>query len=307
MDPRRRKYIIVVSILLHVLFLLLWEGAIKLNIFKFDIVPEVVPQNEPIVFDLQQDRPREVIETPDDAKVVEEQKKANYLSDKNALARNPETNPNLKIDEAFARGDYNSHELPTIQGPIGKKQPQLKPVEKEKKKEMAEKEKKQAEEIPDTEPPNVLTETSATAFLREYVLNQPNPTNPGVQEHLPTVTHDNPESRARDMGGLSFNTYNWDFAPYMLALKHRIQRNIFPPRAFTHLGMISGETLLRFKIYPDGELRDLQILDYNGHKTLMETSSRAVQISAPFPDLPANFPEPYLEVTGKFVYFIRKK
>ena len=306
MDPRRRKYIVITSVLLHVLFLLLWEGAIKLKIIGFNTAPEVVKENNPLIFDLQQpDRPREVIETPEDAKVVEKQKKANFLSDKNALARNPETNPNLKLDEAFARGDFKSNELPSIQGPLGKKQPQPKPIEK--KKETAEEEKRKAEIEPDTETPDYLTESSATAFIKEYVMKQPNPTNPGVNEHLPTVTHDNPESRARDMGGLSFNTYDWNFAPYMLALKRRIQRNIFPPQAFTHLGMINGETLLRFKIYPNGEMRNLAILNYKGHKSLMETSHNAVNVSAPFPDLPPDFPEPYLEVTGKFLYFIRRQ
>jgi outer membrane biosynthesis protein TonB len=127
---------------------------------------------------------------------------------------------------------------------------------------------------------------------------------PGVQEQLPTVEHDNQESRALDSGGLSFNTYNWNFAPYMLELKRRIQRNIHPPAAFMYLGLISGETLVRFKIYPNGQMQDFQVLDYRGHKSLMITSVNAVEVSAPFPLLPPDFPEPYLEVTGKFIYFV---
>ena len=105
--------------------------------------------------------------------------------------------------------------------------------------------------------------------------------------------------------GIAPYTYEWDFAPYLLELKRRIRRNIFPPIAFTRLGMISGVTLLRFKIYPDGQLRDLKILGYEGDRSLMETSQTAVEISAPFPDLPSDFPEPYLEVTGKFLYLIK--
>ena len=305
MDPQHRKYVIIVSILVHVLFLLLWEGAVRLKIITFESSPEVLKENAPIVFDLQPERPREVIETPDDAKVVEQQKKANFLSDKNALARNPETNPQLAEGEAFARGDFKSHDLPSVQGPLGRKQPQPTPLDKKKQPETAAKEKKDIEEK-DKEPPDYLTESSATAFIKEYVMKQPKPTNPGVKESLPSVKHENLESRARDMGGLSFNTYDWDFAPYLLALKKRIQRNIFPPQAFTHLGLISGETLLRFKIYPNGELKDLKVLVYKGHKTLMETSYNAVDISAPFPQLPPDFPENYLEVTGKFIYFVRK-
>jgi hypothetical protein len=130
---------------------------------------------------------------------------------------------------------------------------------------------------------------------------------PENRDRLPGVQHDNQKTRALDMGGLSFNTYDWNFAPYLLELKRIIRSNIFPPIAFTRLGMISGETLLRFRIYPSGEMQNLVILGYRGDKSLMKTSYSAVEISAPFPKLPPDFPEPYLEVTGKFLYLIRKE
>ena len=124
---------------------------------------------------------------------------------------------------------------------------------------------------------------------------------------MPGVQHDHRDSQVPDSGGLSFNTYNWDFAPYMLELKERISRNIFPPLAFSQLGMIDGDTLLRFKIYPNGELRDLELLAYQGHRSLMETSTLAIKVSAPFRKLPGDFPEPYLEVTAKFSFLIKNK
>jgi outer membrane biosynthesis protein TonB len=304
-DTNQRRKIIILSILLHILLLLLWEGIIKLDIFEFNTVPEVPVEEAPIVFDLQQpQRPTQVIETPDDAKQVEVQDKAKFLSDKNALARNQESDPKLKIDEAHSKGDFNSHDLPVNTGPIGKPQPQeLQQQEKEQKKKEEKGETKEEHEI---DPENLLLEDSGTAFLREYVLKRPNPNNPGVTEQLPSVTHDNRQSRAEETGGLSFNTYNWNFAPYMLMLKRKIQRNIFPPAAFSQLGMIQGETLLRFRIYPDGRMTNLEVLNYKGHKSLMDTSHKAITISAPFPELPKDFPEPYLEITGKFIYFVRR-
>jgi len=252
---------------------------------------------EPIVFDLQQPEtqqkiPREVIETPEDAKVVEKQKKAKYLSDKNALARNQETDPNLKVDEAFSRGDLSSHELPKPNGPIGKTLEPPKPQSQQKEQEQ----KKEQEEIENKDLyANLLKAPQTLPQLPQ-----------GFQPREPSVTHDHRSSRAKDMGGLSFNTYNWDYAPYLLMLKRRIQRNIFPPPAFSKLGLINGETLLRFKIFPNGVMKDLEILGYNGHESLMLTSQSAVVSSAPFPQLPEDFPEPYLEVTGKFIYFVRR-
>jgi hypothetical protein len=288
--------------LLHIFLLLVWEGVIKLDFLRIEI-PKPPPEEQPIVFDLQPpQKPTRVIETPDDAKTVEKQTKGKFLSDKNALARNKETDPNLKVDEAFSRGIIESHELPTPRQPIGKPQPPPQPQQQPSK----EKQKAETQEKADRDRERLLIEDSGTSFYREYVLKRPNPMNPGVTERLPSATHDNRASRAEDMGGLSFNTYNWNFAPYLLMLKRRIGRNIFPPAAFSQLGLISGDSLIRFRIYPGGKMTSLEVLGYNGHKTLMETSYRAIEVSAPFPPLPSDFPEPFLEITGKFMYIVHR-
>ncbi|MCP4147589.1 MAG: hypothetical protein GY757_07555 [bacterium] len=301
-EGRRRKTIIILSILLHILFLLLWEDAMKLNLFNDETNQELMVENKPIVFDLQEpQKPSQVVETPKDAEVVEKQEKANFLSDKNALARSEEVKPDLDLGEAFARGDYKSHELPVTPGVQGA-QPQIPQPEKND----SDKDKEKPKEKTEEEPAD-LGERSSTAYYKDFVLKQQPPVKPGQEEHLPSVMHDNQLTTAQQQGGLSFNTYNWNFAPYMLLLKKKIQRNIFPPPAFAQLGMIDGATLLRFKIYPNGVLKDLEIIDYKGHKTLMETSYNAVDISAPFPVLPSDFPEPFLEVTGKFIYFVKKQ
>ncbi len=306
MEPNQRKKIILLSILFHVLLLLLWEGAFILDWLQKDVEIPETPVVEPIVFDLQQprpkqQRPREVIETPEDARQVKKQDKANYLSDKNALARNREADPNVKEGEAFSRGRLETHELPSPPGEQGSNKPQPKVPQRAEKEVSGEKETGTAKEKSALEFSDKM-EKSAESIYRDHLLKRSQPVKPGGRRALPMVAHNNLKSRARDMGGLSFNTYNWNFAPYMLELKRRIQRNIFPPQAFTQFGLISGETLIRFRIYPDGRLVALKVLGYNGHKSLMQTSYDAVRISAPFPKLPIDFPEEYLEVTGKFMY-----
>lgn len=292
MERQIKKYTIIASILLHLVLFLFFEAAIRLKIIGFGLTPQPMDENFPIVFDLQQsDLPREVIETPDDAKTVQQQKKANFLSDKNALARNPETDTDLAFGEAYAKGDFESHDLPAQPGNTVEKQSPRIDVQNKK-------DRSKFDEY--------LEKNLSGVHYRDYVLKKDDLKN-RVKGRPPRVKHDNEKTRALDMGGLSFNTYDWNFAPYMLALKEKIRSNIFPPIAFTRLGMISGETLLRFKIYPTGEMRNLEVLVYKGDKSLMETSYTAVDISAPFPELPADFPEPYLEVTGKFLYLIRKR
>ena len=158
----------------------------------------------------------------------------------------------------------------------------------------------------ETEASDYFAQTSTSEFSRDELIKSQRG-NPGASYRQPKIRYDNRVSRVEDIGGLSFNTYNWDFAPYMLALKRRVEGNIFPPAAFTRMGLISGETLLRFKIYPNGQMRDLELLEYEGHETLKETSLRAIELSAPFGQLPENFPEPFLEVTGRFLFHIIKR
>lgn len=290
---------IVVSILLHLLLLAIWSGAIRLNLLKGDIKP-VKPDESPLVFELQEPkRPREVVETPEDARVDELQKDAELASDKNAIARNSESHSQLPLGDPFSQGDVEVRELPSTPMPRGET------GELAREDQEIKQQKKKSENEPD-ENSDIYASRQFEKFSREYLTNQKTATNPGAQESVPRARYDNPDTRALENGALSFNTYNWDFAPYMLALKKRVERNIFPPPAFTFMGIISGQTLLRFKIYPNGELRDLTLLTYEGHETLMQTSLRAIEISAPFMPLPADFPEAYLEVTAKFQYHIQK-
>ncbi len=281
------RKVIFLSILLHVLFFLLWENASFFNIFA-DIRPIPV-QNEPIVLDLQpvpENRPKEVIETPQDAQIPEPPPKADFLSDRNAKARNPEPAPSQPpVEEPYSEGELDTHDLP----PSPEIAPDT-PVAGEPKP-------KDFKNLLNTE--NIVREQFRKKFEEKA-------SDPSVTERN-SIRHRQLAERVKDMGGLSFNTYNWNFAPYMLRLKALIEQNIFPPHAFTKLGLINGVTLLRFKIYPNGELKDLEVLDYQGHRSLMETSTSAVRISAPFPNLPADFPEPYLEVTGKFLYLVRNQ
>jgi len=295
MEAKVKRQIILLSILLHILFLSFWESAIKLDLSRA-YSAAAPPKSAPLVFDLQQpEQPREVIATPADAPTTPKPQKADFLSDKNALARNQEPAPGLRLsDDPYSRGDLVSHDLPP-QPPSPEKEavaarPQEQTAEADRKREATN----------NDLPPDENAEMNRPRDREAAKAKKP------LRLELPGVLHRQLDARAASDGGLSFNTYNWDFAPYMLALKERIGRNIFPPMAFSKLGMIDGDTLLRFKIYPDGQLSDLELLGYTGHRTLMETSRFAVTASAPFPNLPADFPKSYLEVTAKFSYFIKK-
>jgi hypothetical protein len=296
-EGKATRRVILLSILLHILILSVWNSALRLDWTQ--MAPAVPPpaKSAPLVFDLQQpELPREVIATPDDARTTPQPQKADFLSDKNALARNQEPVPALPLTgEPFSRGDLASHDLlpkpPSPQReavPAGQAEPAAETGEKK-----------------ESESPDPAADANADRAVAPDRKAAAAPRQP-FRLDLPGVPHQQLQGRAAESGGLSFNTYDWDFAPYMLALKARIGRNIFPPLAFSKLGMIDGDTMLRFKIYPDGHLADLELLGYTGHHSLMDTSRFAVTASAPFPTLPSDFPKAYLEVTAKFSYFVKR-
>ncbi|MFQ5825174.1 MAG: energy transducer TonB [bacterium] len=298
---KKYRIALIVSLSLHLLFFAVLGVTLDFNLFAFnDDLVEMLDDNK-LIFELEDRKwPKEIVETPEDAKVEEHSKDAMLASDKNALASNPETNLELPLGEAFSRGDMHFRELPIDQAPIGEQGILAKAQN-------LKQEQETNQDLMDSESTNLYTKNDRSQdFDREYLTNPKTTSNPGSSNRPPKPKYNNQNSRAPISGGFSFNTYNWDFAPYMLALKKKVERNIFPPPAFYLMGMISGETLLRFKILSSGKMKDLEVLEYKGHETLMETSVRAIEVSAPFLPLPANFPEAYLEITATFHYFANK-
>ncbi len=111
------------------------------------------------------------------------------------------------------------------------------------------------------------------------------------------------ETRAENTGMFQLNTYAWDFAPYLIQLKNKIERNLYPPPAFNRLG-IQGSHLISFTILQDGCLTDVQLIKKEGSNSLVETSTKALLVSAPFMPLPEDFPKEKLIITAQFNYIL---
>lgn len=134
-------------------------------------------------------------------------------------------------------------------------------------------------------------------FSRDVLIDPPM----AAAVKAPRRSYRQTSSSAPSFGSIRFNTYAWDFAPYLIYLKKQISKNIYPPPIFTHLGF-GGMNRIQFRIYPDGQLVSMITLDFVGEAALVETSVMAVRMSAPFESLPEDFPEDYLEVTALFNY-----
>lgn len=143
----------------------------------------------------------------------------------------------------------------------------------------------------------------AEAFRRSKFLDISSPSpKASLREQIPQF--DNSGSVRASFGGISVNTTAWDFAPYLLELKHRIKQHWIPPFAFTALGAVHGYTKVNFRIYPDGRMQALSVIEEEGHDSLHRASANAIKGAAPFRPLPEDFPEDYLDITFGFYYLL---
>jgi hypothetical protein len=250
----------------------------------------------------------ELVDTPDQVEPLAPATNANYVSDKSAQAQDAEPAADKPLGDAYAAGQFDVTEYgqsntdPNLESSNGATSNQKQ---------------NSAENLNYPEPYDQITQDIATnARIRDESLHttelsrQPQP---GNEDRRPLRSNQAPlreqtETSAHNLGGFSFNTYAWNWAPYLLDMKHKINRNIFPPRAYTTLGVISGESLVRFKVQRNGHVSDIEILNYAGHRSLMETSVNSIKSSEPFQSLPYDFPrdQKYLEVTAHFQYLISK-
>jgi outer membrane biosynthesis protein TonB len=240
-----------------------------------------------------------LVETPEEARSNKPPEQTNLVSDKNAAASDLYQKKDKPIGDPYSKGDLN------IKGLTSEKDypsPPAPPVTASREgQETAAKKNNNSDEFLASS--YVFQKFSRQQLLRNSPSNVTSQFRPGAN----VPGYDNRETNAESYGGLSFNTYAWDFAPYMLEMKRKVERNVYPPPAFSYMGLISGETILRFKVIPNGEVKDLVVLKYTGHESLKETSVKAILNSSRFRELPADFPEDFLEVTAKFTYYITRR
>jgi outer membrane biosynthesis protein TonB len=150
--------------------------------------------------------------------------------------------------------------------------------------------------------PEKTTDLGEAFRKSKYIQQQSPQREQSMPEQVPDFRNEG--SAMASLGGISINTTAWDFAPYLLDLKHRVKQHWIPPLAFTALGAIHGYTVVYFRIYPDGHMEMLQVQEEEGHKSLHRSSVNAIKGAAPFRALPDDFPEDYLEVKFGFYYLL---
>ena len=281
--PRRRSgnIYLVVSVTLHLLVVLIF-GLSGLRFRKPGVSGPAAGEVDHYAF--------HVIEVPDDVPVEQPAEHTSLVSDRAARAADMTLEDTEVQADPHSEGDTDIRELKEAGLDLALDGTETRADDPDRR-----------ETLKTLEDGDLAGEMSSEQ-VGEYAIDEADGNRAGSPGRA--VRFRNLLSEAGRKGGLSFNTYDWDFAPYMLAMKRAIQSHLFPPYAFTHMGLVSGDNIVRFTVLPDGRIRGLQILDSDVHFSLDRTSVRAIESSVPFLPLPRDFPEEYLEVTAHFSYVV---
>jgi len=119
--------------------------------------------------------------------------------------------------------------------------------------------------------------------------------------HQPQM--DNPEGNASLTGDVSLNTTQWDYAPWLQRFGRRLMQTWFAPSAY-YYGVLKdgGWAVIEVEIAPSGELLRLDLLEEQGHPSLIRAATNAVRGMAPMERLPAGFPEKTLVLRIRMIY-----
>jgi hypothetical protein len=302
-QERSFRITFMISVLLHLLILLTYRpmsGFLGWLPRSVSAEPES-RISDPIVFEFQ----KELVETPEEAEVDEPQIDAPFLSDKNARAQDMYAAADLNAGLTFSDG-ISQYKIFEGGGTDAEAQqmPQDGSEGSQDREDLAQ---KNADQLPWDETAifdQQRNQMQQRRFSPELLRGTGNRTNPSFSDD---ASWNNLESSAEDLGGVSLNTYAWEYGPYILYMKRRLRNHIYPPPAFYQMGVISAEVKIRFRVHLDGETTDIELLSYEGHKSLVETSLNAIRASAPFRPLPSQFPEKFLELTWTFIYSIQHR
>ena len=119
--------------------------------------------------------------------------------------------------------------------------------------------------------------------------------------HQPEMA--NPDGNAALTGDISLNTIAWDYAPWLMDFRRQLLRQWIAPPAY-YMGLLKegGWAMVEVEISRSGQLLRLDLLEEQGHPSLIAAAVGAVRSVHPIDPLPADFPEPTLILRIRMIY-----
>ncbi len=278
-SERRTTFLaVLLSLLLHLL--LLWfvntKHWLDFNWQWDESQPQELqitfPENKP---EPKTDKPREVVQNENFNDAVPDQ--SNLLSDRNSRARNPEkseeTGQQPRSEGNTPLNNLSEAPAPDINSRTTKR------FSKEALR------------------GHTHTEASERSKPREGAEQPESQPTTGSNQRLQQQ-----ETSVEEVGGLTLSTYQWNWAPYVNAMRNKLMHVWYTPPAYNRLGLIHGYTILNFAVTRNGEMRAMEVVRHEGHQSLKESSMAAIRGLFPLPPLPDDFPEKELQIQAKLIY-----
>ena len=113
----------------------------------------------------------------------------------------------------------------------------------------------------------------------------------------------NSDGNAGLSGDVSLNTTAWDYAPWMERFGRKLMDHWVAPLVYS-MGVLKdgGSCLIEVEISRSGQILRLDLLDRQGHPSLIQAAVSAVRSMVPLEPLPADFPEPTLILRLRMIY-----
>ena len=279
MDTRQKilLFAIIISLLLHVGFFLLigYKDLLAFDTNTKESVPEevtiVFPENKPGPDNV----PREIVQNMNENEEIPDQ--SNLLSDRNSRARNAERN-----------GEIGNTPMSTGNVPLSNlsNAPSKRSFKSFSNRRFSSK----ALTGETTDDPRTLEDESQGEQQQSF---ESDGSNQMMEQKKFSV---------EDIGSISLSTYQWEWAPYINAMKNKLERVWYAPTAYYKLGLIYGYTVIQYTVDRSGNMTNMEVLYQEGHNSLETSSVSAIKALFPFLPLPENFPEETLTITVKLIY-----
>jgi hypothetical protein len=128
------------------------------------------------------------------------------------------------------------------------------------------------------------------------------PTAPGNSD-IRQGEMEHPEGNAALTGDVSLNTTAWEYAPWLQRFGRRLMAAWIAPPAY-YLGVLKegGWTVVEVEIARSGQVLRMDVLEEQGHPSLILAATSALRSISPMESLPADFPEKTLVLRIRMVY-----
>ncbi len=113
----------------------------------------------------------------------------------------------------------------------------------------------------------------------------------------------NADGNASLLGDVSLNTIAWDYAPWLQRFGRRLLDRWYAPSAYMY-GILKegGYATIEVEFSKSGKMLRMDLLDQQGHPSLIQAAQNAMRSANPAEALPADFPEPTLILRVRMIY-----